>query len=200
MTILCSVARQYPHKLVYNCVEKCSPSSLVDSEQNKVCFYSWKFSKFRIHFSMYILVYILVYNLVYILVYILVHILVYIFVYILVHILVYIFYTFWYTFTLQSDLADMMEGIDLEDDEEVCNGDIEPDKNPENEHSDVRFYLLSFLNLDNIQKFSYSFHLFYHILYCYFYCAAINPIKSSQISIDKPGQLPQTSWKLLKQF
>ena len=37
LTILCSVARQYPHKLVYNCVEKCSPSSLVDSEQNKVC-------------------------------------------------------------------------------------------------------------------------------------------------------------------
>ena len=42
--------------------------------------------------------------------------------------------------TLQSDLADMMEGIDLEDEDDVCNGDIEPDKNPENEHSDVRFY------------------------------------------------------------
>ncbi|XP_063692861.1 serine/threonine-protein kinase SMG1-like [Bolinopsis microptera] len=38
LTILCSVARQYPHKLVYNCVEKCSPSSLIDNEQNKVVF------------------------------------------------------------------------------------------------------------------------------------------------------------------
>jgi len=35
----------------------------------------------------------------------------------------------------------MIEGIDLEDEDEVCNGDIEPEKNAENEHSDVRIFV-----------------------------------------------------------
>ena len=146
---------------------------------------------------MYILVYILVYIFVYILVYILVHILVYIFVYILVHILVYIFYTFWYTFTLQSDLADMMEGIDLEDDEEVCNGDIESDKNPENEHSDVRFFYFLLKSRQYSKIFSFFSPFLSHIilfLYCYFYYAST--ALKAQISIDKPGWLPQASCKL----
>ena len=35
----------------------------------------------------------------------------------------------------------MIEGIDLEEEEEVCNGEIvEPDKTAEHEHSDVRFH------------------------------------------------------------
>ena len=61
----------------------------------------------------------------------------------------------------------MIEGIDLEDDDEVCNGETEPEKSPENEHSDVSFqwiffFFVRFFVIFIIKALTYNHELLYH--------------------------------------